>query len=397
MVIQLHNNDITNLLDLQGVLVNKKIFSKDLIELWISCPIKAHVCPRCGNTTSRVHDYYERSFSHIIVNKKETLIHYNSRRYVCTKCGKRFAESNLFVEKFYRHSNAVVNNVFDELTNINSFSNIGKHTGMSGQNVTRLMKKFMPIFHNITSLPEAIGIDEFKGNAGGNKFQVAITDLKSHKVIDIISARSEEAIYNFFKNISNTNNVKLVTMDLSMFFKNIIQDIFPKAKIIADTFHYTRLMHWALDNVRKNVQKHLPKEMRIYFKHSKSVLHKRISDLDMDQYQQLCRMLDYDESLRWAYSIVQKLFEVIDEKEPAKKVLLFKDFMNYSNNCDIPEFNKHIQTYFKWHKYIINSFYTNYSNGITEGLNTKIKTLKRISFGFRNFTNFRLRVLMACS
>ena len=259
------------------------------------------------------------------------------------------------------------------------------------------MKKFMPIFHNITSLPEAIGIDEFKGNAGGNKFQVAITDLKSHKVIDIISARSEEAIYNFFKNISNTNNVKLVTMDLSMFFKNIIQDIFPKAKIIADTFHYTRLMHWALDNVRKNVQKHLPKEMRIYFKHSKSVLRKRISDLDMDQYQQLCRMLDYDESLRWAYSIVQKLFEVIDEKEPAKKVLLFKDFMNYSNNCDIPEFNKHIQTYFKWHKYIINSFYTNYSNGITEGLNTKIKTLKRISFGFRNYTNFRLRVLMACS
>ena len=133
MVIQLHNNDITNLLDLQGVLVNKKIFSKDLIELWISCPIKVHVCPRCGNTTSRVHDYYERSFSHIIVNKQETLIHYNSRRYVCTKCGKRFAESNLFVEKFYRHSNAVVNNVFDELTNINSFSNIGKHTGMSGQ------------------------------------------------------------------------------------------------------------------------------------------------------------------------------------------------------------------------------------------------------------------------
>ena len=397
MVIQLHNNDITNLLDLQGVLVNKKIFSKDLIELWISCPIKVHTCPRCGNTTSRVHDYYERSFSHIIVNKKKTLIHYNSRRYACTKCGKRFAESNLFVEKFYRHSNAVVNNVFDELTDINSFSNIGKHTGMSGQNVTRLMKKFMPIFHNITSLPEAIGIDEFKGNAGGNKFQVAITDLKSHKVIDIISARSEEAIYNFFKNISNTNDVKLVTMDLSMFFKNIIQDIFPKAKIIADTFHYTRLMHWALDNVRKNIQKHIPKEMRIYFKHSKSVLHKRISDLDMDQYQQLCRMLDYDESLRWAYSIVQKLFEVIDEKEPAKKELLFKDFMAYSSNCDIPEFNKHVQTYFKWHKYIINSFYTNYSNGITEGLNTKIKTLKRISFGFRSFTNFRLRILMACS
>ena len=108
-------------------------------------------------------------------------------------------------------------------------------------------------------------------------------------------------------------------------------------------------------------------------------------------------MLDYNENLRWAYSIVQNLFEIIDEKNPDKKVTLFKEFMTYASNCDLPEFNKHIQTYFKWYKYIINSFYTNYSNGITEGLNTKIKTLKRVSFGFRNFQNFRLRILMACS
>lgn len=202
---------------------------------------------------------------------------------------------------------------------------------------------------------------------------------------------------NFFKHITNAKQVKLVAMDLSMFFKNIIQDTFPNAKIVADTFHFTRLMHWALDNVRKNIQKNLPKDMRLYFKHSKSVLHKRISDLNIDQYQQLCRMLDYDETLRWSYSIVQKLFEVIDEKDSDKRVLMFKEFMTYASNCDLPEFNKHIQTYFKWHKYIINSFYTNYSNGITEGLNTKIKTLKRISFGFRNFKNFRLRILMVCS
>ena len=290
-----------------------------------------------------------------------------------------------------------MNNVFDGLTTIRNFSQIGEDNNMSAGNVIRLMTKFMPIFHHISTLPEAIGIDEFRGNAGGNKFQVAITDLKTHKVIDVVSARSEDALRNFFKHITNAKQVKLVAMDLSMFFKNIIQDTFPNAKIVADTFHFTRLMHWALDNVRKNIQKNLPKDMRLYFKHSKSVLHKRISDLNIDQYQQLCRMLDYDETLRWSYSIVQKLFEVIDEKDSDKRVLMFKEFMTYASNCDLPEFNKHIQTYFKWHKYIINSFYTNYSNGITEGLNTKIKTLKRISFGFRNFKNFRLRILMVCS
>ena len=393
----MRNNDILNLLNLQGVIKENEKFSSNLTEIWIKCPLKEHICPNCNASTSRVHDYYMRSFTHVKVGQKTTKIYYNQRRYVCLHCKKRFAENNSFIEKYYRHSNDVVNNVFDDLTTMKNFSQIGHDNNMAPQNVSRLMNKFMPIFHNTTSLPEAIGIDEFRGNSGGNKFQVVITNLKTHKVIDVISARSEDALYNFFTKISNAKDVKLVAMDLSLFFKKIITDVFPNAKIIADTFHFTRLMHWALDNVRKDVQKGLPKDMRIYFKRSKSVLHKRTSNLNPDEYNQLNNMLDYNENLRWAYSIVQNLFEIIDEENPDKKVTLFKEFMTYASNCDLPEFNKHIQTYFKWHKYIINSFYTNYSNGITEGLNTKIKTLKRISFGFRNFQNFRLRILMACS
>lgn len=382
---------------MQGVILKKDLYSKNLIELWLEYPTKEHICPSCNSPTSRVHDYYTRSFNHIMVGKRTTKIYYKQRRYVCMHCGKRFAEMNSFIQKFFRHSNDVVNNVFDDLTSIKNLSQIGNDNNMSSQNVSRLMNKFMPIFHNTTSLPEAIGIDEFKGNSGGNKFQVVITNLKTHKVIDVISARSEDALYNFFRKISNPKDVKLVAMDLSLFFKKIITDCLPNAKIIADTFHFTRLMHWALDNVRKDVQKGLPKDMRIYFKRSRSVLHKRINNLNPDEYNQLTNMLDYNENLRWAYSIVQNLFEIIDEKNPDKKVSLFREFMTYASNCDLPEFNKHIQTFFKWHKYIINSFYSNFSNGITEGLNTKIKTLKRVSFGFRNFQNFRLRILMACS
>ena len=396
-MIQLRKNNITDLFKLQGVILKKHVFSDNLIQLWIELPVKEHICPCCGCSTSRIHDYYERSFNHVKVGTTPTKVYYNRRRYLCANCKKRFPETNSFIERFYRHSNDVVNKVFDELKDIRSFSQIGKDNNMSSANVTRLMCKFMPIFHQTTCLPEAIGIDEFRGNSGGNKFQVVITNLKTHKVIDVISNRSEDALIHFFKNITNAKDVKLITMDLSSFFKKIVQDTFPNAKIIADTFHFVRLMHWALDNIRKSAQKGLPKDMRLYFKHSKSVLHKRIQELDVDAFKQLCNMLDYDENLRWAYSIIQNLFELTDEKDPDMKVSLFKEFMTYASNCNLPEFNKHLDTYFKWHKYIVNSFYTDYSNGITEGLNTKIKTLKRISFGFRSFKNFRLRILMACS
>lgn len=60
------------------------------------------------------------------------------------------------------------------------------------------------------------------------------------------------------------------------------------------------------------------------------------------------------------------------------------------------EFKAHLCTFHQWAKYIKNSFKTNLSNGVTEGFNNKIKVIKRIAYGFRNFENFRLRILLAC-
>lgn len=81
-MIQLRKNNITNLLNLQGVIQDKIQYSKNLIEVWISCPVKQHVCPCCSKNTSRVHDYYLRSFNHIKVGKRTTRIYYKRRRYV---------------------------------------------------------------------------------------------------------------------------------------------------------------------------------------------------------------------------------------------------------------------------------------------------------------------------
>lgn len=329
-----------------------------------------------------------------MLGDKQSLLFLKKRRYLCTACGKKFYEKYDFLTRYYQYSNSVINNVLESFKRMLSFKEIALNNHISSQSVIRLLKFIAP-FKVVRELPQAIGIDEFRGNSGGNKFQVAITDLNTHKIIDIVSARSEDAMYHYLNSITNKDKVKLVTIDLSLFFKRIILDNFKNAKIVADKFHYTRLINWALDKVRKTIQTNLDKEMRIHFKHSKYLLHKRLSELNTQQYKQLCTMLDYSETLRWAHSIKEKLYEINDEQDVKKKKMMFKEWLIYAQNCNLEEFNGHINTFFKWHKYIENSFETKYTNGITEGLNTKIKTLKRMSFGFRNFTNFRLRIL-AC-
>ena len=149
----MRNYNILNSLDLQEVILKKQKFSKKNIELWIECPVKEHLCPSCDSITSKIHDYRERSFNHITVGRRTSKIYYNQRRYKCKHCGKEFAENNNFIQKYYRHSNNVVNNVFDDLTTIKNLSQIGQDNNMSSQNVSRLMNKFMPIFHKTNSLP----------------------------------------------------------------------------------------------------------------------------------------------------------------------------------------------------------------------------------------------------
>ena len=61
--------------------------------------------------------------------------------------------------------------------------------------------------------------------------------------------------------------------------------------------------------------------------------------------------------------------------------------------ANLPEFKASLTAIHNWAEYILNAFEHPYTNGFTEGCNNKIKVLKRVSFGVRNFTRFRNRIL----
>ena len=390
----MQNNFITNLLDLKGVNVTKFRNRKNRLRIHIELPIKEHSCPCCHSKTSKVHDYRFQLIKDIPIYFKDTYIYYRKRRYVCKQCGKRFYEKNSFLPKRARKTNRLSAFIIEQLKEKQSMKDVARLSNVSSTTVAKLL----PCLATSASyLPEVLCIDEFRGNAGNYNYQVSLIDGKLGKPIDIIECRHKHYLFSYFNRFSKAQRekVKYVVMDLWQPYKDLARTYFPNAKIVADRFHYVRYIVQAVDSVRKKVQSNLTPEQRKYFKHSRKLLLSRYINLTKEQQEELEYILiNYSEELRSVYNEKEELLNIVHSGEKYAAIDKLNEWVkdNSDSNCEV--LKECAKTYTNWIKEIRNSLLVPYSNGVMEGYNNKIKVLKRVAFGFRNFQNFKARILL---
>lgn len=357
----------------------------------IQLPRKSHLCPCCHHSTNSVHDYRLQKIRHLVHCPYPFSIFIRKRRYCCPFCNKRFIENIPFLGKYQRMTTSFIKFVLSQLSSLKSAFSIAKDNELSISTVLRLIDK---ISTKTVVLPEIISIDEFKGNADKEKFQFVINDPISKKTLDVLPTRRTEYLEYYFSKFSYKDRckVKYVVMDMNKSFKQVIWNYFPNAEIIVDKFHICRYVQWALENVRKEVQKNFGKDRRKYFKRSRWILLKRKKNLKKEEdRKQLEAMLTVSEKLREAYELKEAFYELIEKEKDKKEAI--KKWIRIEVAYNLKEYNKVSETIYRWFHPIVKGFETGYTNGFTEGKNNKIKVLKRISFGVRRFDRFRKRIL----
>ena len=377
------------LLGLQDVEVKNIETSADENIITVRMIRKPHICPDCGNQTDKIHDYRKQAIKDIPAFGKNTVILLEKRRYVCS-CGKRFPEKVPFLPRYHRMTNRLICYVLDKLKSTVSFTHIAKEVNLS---VNTVMRIFDFITFKKPKLPEVIAIDEFKGNTSGEKYNCIITDPVNHKVIDILPKRFSSYLSTYLKHFDDRERVKLFISDMWKPYADIASVYFKNAKQVVDKYHWIRQVFWAFERVRKDIQKTLSREYRIYFKHSKRLLKKRFDKLKEEQKQEVNVMLSLSPTLSTAYYLKDDFLKILDckNRDEAKEHLI--KWIDWASNSRITSFQKCAKTMFSWFSGILNSFDTPYTNGFTEGCNNKIKVLKRNAFGYRNFIRFRKRIL----
>jgi len=381
------------LLGLQDVILTNVEEDETNIVIYAHLERKEHNCICCGTATDTIHDYRLQKIKDISAFGKSVTIVLRKRRYRCRSCGKRFYERNSFLPKYRRMTNRLAAFVIDKLRDERSFTSVAKEVNLSVSTVIRIFD--IVSFPKASKLPEALSIDEFKGNTWGEKYQCILTDPVKRVVLDILPQRYGHYLTGYFNKFSpeERDKVKFFVSDMWKTYSEISSSWLKNATQIVDKFHWIRQMIWAFENVRKEEQKKFSATHRRYFKKSRHVLLKRFEKLTDEQKQQVNIMLYASVNLSRAHWYKEKFIEILDcnNADIAKSQMV--DWIKNAENSGIPQIEKCAKTMRNWFTGIVNSLATPITNGFTEGCNNKIKVLKRNAYGYKNFKRFRNRIL----
>lgn len=387
-----------NLPGLKGVLVEKMEEKEEAIHIHIALKRVSHTCPSCKMLTSKVHDYRIQKITHLKWFERITILFYKKRRYVCTHCGKRFSESNNFVQKYQRFSKEWNQAVKLRSIHAKSFKEIGEIYQASPSTILRRFDQLTAeekIQSEQVELPKVIAIDEYKGDTDAGKFQLVIANAETRQPIDILPNRKKETIKHYLSKYGA--NVQMVVMDMNASFKAAVNQALNRPTIIADRFHYCRYILWALDGVRRRVQKEWNAYDRKRNKRMRHIFYKRNDELSEKECWYLNRYLGFSEELRKAYELKEAYYQWFEEAKVNQKSIKsgLLEYYQLVKKSKIPEFIKAIKTFKNWQTEIINSFLFPYSNGFLEGLNNKTKVIKRNAYGFKSFIRFKAKIILA--
>ena len=359
----------------------------------LEMPVAEQVCPHCGASTRKSKGKRPRDVKFSAIQHHIVTATYLQRRYKCQECNHTFIEKNPFVCRYLRLSKTNMEYLFRQLGEKESFTEMAKRSNVSVSTIIRYCSKLA--IPKPVQLPTVLGIDEYKGNAERHVYQVIITDLKNHSVMDISPKRDTRALIQYFKGFSKEarEQVKYVVMDMSPLFKLVIQTMFPHAHIVANRYHVCRLVDWALERVRKREQKRLVAHSRT-LKYNRRILMKNPNKLTESERIKLLEILHVSDDLRRAYGLrlaFRKIFKIYSIPNIERYIQLW---LKTVENSHLPEFSNFKVSFISWFPQIVNAFVLPYSTGYTEGCNNNIKVLKRISYGLRHFERFRVRILL---
>lgn len=444
-------NNITDLLNLEDrdIIITDILIQGQTKTITLETPPVAHFCPACG---FRMHSrgIKKRTINHPILQDNYALILIlKQRRWRCTnpECLYDTSESFKFVNKQRRTTNASDLLIVDSYRNLlETSASIAKRFHVSDSHAHEIFDRYVKL--DRLPLTDAISVDEVHLDMDDDcRYALVIQDFHTGDPIDLLRSRRSDVTEPYFAAIppEERNQVKYLISDMYNPYISYVEKYFPNAVPVVDSFHVIQWIIRSIDSyIRLLIKKYrqrdrehqdkpsygqqrpvsFPPSDEVYLLQkyrwlilaNQSNIHYRSNPRMDKHFHALMNTYDYEDAL---FRIDPKLRDYRDLKE---KYVLFnsknggnpllartelKALIQEYRNSRFDVFRDFASLLEKFEDPIINSFImvekigngkiydARLSNGPIESINRKVKDLKRIGRGFRNFEHFRNRFLYA--
>ena len=361
-------------------------------------------CPHCQGQMAKYDLQKESKIPYLECAGYKALIRLKKRRFRCKVCRKVAVTETSLVKKNHQIATIVKQKISQKLIEKVPMTAITENLAVSTSTVIRKLKEF-EFKANLNYLTEHMSWYEYNFKKG--KMSFFAQDFNSRRIIVILDGRTQVTIRNHFLRYSRQvrSLVKVITMDMFSSYYDIARKLFPCSKIVLDRFHIVQHLSCAMSRVRVQIMNQLDrksheyKALKRYWKliqqDSRKLSHKRFYRptfrMHLTSGEILEKLLSCSQELREHYKLYQLLLFHFQEKKTEHFFGLIEDTIS----CVNPIFQTVFKTFLKNKDKILNALELPYSNAKLEATNNLIKVIKRNAFGFRNFDNFKTRILIA--
>lgn len=246
-----------------------------------------------------------------------------------------------------------------------------------------------------------LGIDEIALRKGHKDFVVVLSDLDSHKLIGMAPSRRQADIKPVLLSWGTEvlSNIAEVSIDLSGNFRGLVRRLMPGAEIVADRFHVMKLVNDELNQARNAFRRSpdelpegvSPEEAKAAIKSSKYALLKPEENLTDKQREKLAQVQAVAPKLALMHQSKEAFRALFEAEDWTSALWGLLEWMSTAQHL----FVNSVATMRRWFGEILQYFEHRTTSGVVEGINNRLKLIKRSGYGFRNFERFRLRCLIS--
>lgn len=358
-------------------------------------------CPCCGKRSRHLHTNYRYTIEDLPWNEQAVILRINRRQFWCQGCGQVFSEELAFVKKNRSYTQRLANQIVSQVLG-SSIHSVAARTGMSDEPIETMLEdageEYLP------KTPKGLkylGIDEIAVVKGQGQYYGMLVNLETHQPITLLPSRTQEALREVFSQwgAEVLEGIEGVSMDLWQPYQSLVEEMMPNATVVADRFHVIKLLNDELDEQRK-AEKRAAKKITKKAERarvlkgitgSKHALLKNEEELNERDRENLKEVSEVLPTLAEMHRLREEFQDIFDMSENwAEGTLKLLDWMAQSSTL----FKRSCGTIKLWFDAVTSYFEVSITNGVVEGINNKLKLIKRLDYDFGNFDNFKLRGLL---